>query len=151
MAHLGNRLPTGPGSRGGQDRNEYQRRWRREHPEYRQRENERRKRQRQETRDRRPPPPTITDAVLEIVMEESARTGSISEVSREIAVDHATVLRWLDGREMTGDSVNAVVGVYGFDRLVVTMRRLRKIARGPVAVATRLTPTAARRGRSLIG
>ena len=113
-----NRLPTGPGSRGGtwhlpEVRNAYQREYRRLHGQNR-------------PRPSAEPHPPLTDVLRELVREDVARTG-FRDVARRLLVSHTTVSRWLSNHNPPeGDAINALVDAYGLraiERKRAAMRR----------------------------
>lgn len=138
LPRMSNRLPVGPGSRGGtyhQDPAGYFRRYRREHPEYRRREVERKSRARQEIADEIPMP-LLSDALRSILREEVAKS-SMRQVAHEMLVDHSWISRSLAGKRVTmsGAVMDAMVEHYGLDRVVSEMRLLRAEARRARAAA----------------
>ena len=131
-----NRLPVGPGSRGGhwhelEFRRQYYRDWKHEHYGYREREAERKRRSRwlATVRDEQFGLATFTEACLEVVRRESADT-SANRVSKEMAVAPRTVTRWLDGsRQISGEGVDAIIATYGLRRVLRTRAEMNKEVR----------------------
>jgi len=134
-----NRLPTGPGSRGGQWHNpeyrrSYYRRWKHSRPDYQEREARRKSDARRLERLRADAAlvgaemPTFTEALVALMAEESTRT-SHRQAAFGLMLCEKTVRRWVTGeRTVSAEGVDAIIAVHGMDRVLRTWRRLRRDA-----------------------
>lgn len=125
MRPMTNRLPTGPGSRGGrwhlpEFRSEWWRAYRRTHPEG------------QAIRRAR-----VTEVggvalmdVLRVLVRDEAATSSYRQVALAVALEHTTMLRFMHGRSMIGgDTVDALVDHFGLDAVIREFRAQGRAAR----------------------
>ena len=120
-------VPTGIGSRGGRGHRpppEYWREWRAAHPEYRERERLRKAAIRARRNDARPAV-AFTDVIRSLLSR-----ASTHEMGRVLLIDHTAVLRIrTTDRKPHGETIDAVVAVFGISEVLREWQRLRAVAR----------------------
>ena len=139
MATFGNRLPVGPGSRGGtfhEDPAAYHRQYRRDHPEYRQAERERGDRRRRDQREAKALGKVAFREALVYLMARDVLESSKNHVGTVMGVNAGRVGEWLlDARGLGGDSIDAAVAFYGLGRIRAAMQITRDHAQDVIARA----------------
>lgn len=125
---MSNRLPVGPGSRGGTydaDRPKYHRTWRQNNPAYRTREILRSRMRREAARDARATDMiSFTEAALVLVALEVLQS-SAHAVSVRIGIDRNSARKWLTGLREPAFQIDALVGYYGVYAIANGMRMSR--------------------------
>lgn len=109
--------PTGPGSRGGrwhdpEFRRDYQRAWRRAHPDYeRERQPRKRLRRRQVVEERTG---FSFGEVIRLMVRDEAASVGIRALARRLMVDHSAIARQIrEGCPMTQEYIDAYVTYFG--------------------------------------